>query len=75
MSEVELSDYLYDEIEHRDGVAWFEAPKPFRWHRHRWQTRCPHRDGHYVLRCACGATGYTDLGSGWVGERKPRVWP
>lgn len=43
-------------IEHREGVDWFLSPRPFRFHRHRWQTRA--WDGfERVERCRCGAFG------------------
>lgn len=43
------------DIEHRDGVPWFEAEAHLRlWQRHRWQTRGWH-GFDYVERCSCGA--------------------
>ena len=61
-------------IQHRDGVDWFDAPKPFRVHKHRWQTRAV-VDGEIVERCRCGAFG--DGEGHWMMLRpdKPRVWP
>jgi len=39
--------------EDRDGVNWFDAPLPRRWHRCRAQSRG--NLGGHVYRCACGA--------------------
>lgn len=50
-------------VEHLDGIPWYEAPRPRRWHRCKPQTR-----GHSIARCACGAIWI--LG-GWV-ERNSR---
>lgn len=53
-----MSDIDVREMEHRDGVAWWDAPVPRRFrHQHRWQTRG--WVGEFGLlnidRCACGA--------------------
>jgi len=41
-------------LESLNGIDWAEAPKPFRWHRCRVQTR-GRFDGELVERCPCGA--------------------
>lgn len=66
-----------DRVEHRGGVDWWKAPKPFRIHRHRWQTRGYTTTGVTVDRCACGAIEFSDDAAGWtfIGKDKPRVWP
>lgn len=58
-------------VEHEDDVPWFAAPKPWRWHKHRAQTKA-FLDGTYDERCACGAFGPAP----WIMLRpdKPRVW-
>lgn len=62
-----LGDFEY--IEHLDGVEWWEAPRPRRWHRCSPQTRARiARD--YVERCACGAARMGGSGP-WI-ERNTR---
>jgi len=39
----------------RDGIDWFHAPKPRRWHRCRIQTQGWVNHFTLVDRCACGA--------------------
>lgn len=46
---------LFDPPEHLDGVKWFEAPVPRRWHRCTPQTRAWIGLFTRVERCACGA--------------------
>lgn len=48
--------------EHRNGVAWYDAPIPRRWHRCKEQSRYGY-DELVRARCACG--GYR-----WGGERR-----
>jgi hypothetical protein len=54
------------DAQHLDGVPWYEAPVPRKWHRCKPQTR-----GYYnlsfVQRCACGATW---MRGGWVGKNE-----
>jgi len=71
-----ITEYEDDDtaVHHLDGVRWWEAPLPRRWHRCRAQTRG--RWGHdtSVRRCACGAI---DLGLGWGqknARRKDKGW-
>lgn len=56
------------DIDHRDGVAWYDAPIPRRWHRCFVQT-----DGWLgltrVWRCPCGAVA---LNGGPWDERNSR---
>lgn len=40
---------------HRDGVPWYAAPLPCRWHLCRPQTQQITGLGELVQRCACGA--------------------
>ena len=55
-------------VHHLDGVQWWEAPLPRRWHRCRAQT-LGRTNGTPVRRCACGAM---DIGGlGW-GEKNAR---
>lgn len=58
MAEYELgyrSDDGTVELEHLDGVPWWEASVPRRWHRCRVQSRGHISLSDYVERCACGA--------------------
>jgi hypothetical protein len=41
-------------IVHRNGIPWFDAPLPRRWHRCTVQTS-GYIDGNLRERCACGA--------------------
>jgi hypothetical protein len=43
------------ELLHADGVPWWDAPLPRRWHRCRVQTQGWHDYIHLAERCACGA--------------------
>jgi hypothetical protein len=59
-----------------DGVSWFDAPVPSRWHRCTAQTKGFFRDSGVVHRCACGAIS---RGDGYWMERnsrlqRPRSW-
>lgn len=49
---------------HRDGLAWYDAPLPRRWHRCFAQSSL---DGKH--RCPCGAM---DAGSGWAFKNERR---
>ena len=59
------------QIEHLDGVAWHDAPIPWRWHRCWIQTR-----GWVKLiriyRCACGAISDNQTGKPIWDERNNR---
>jgi hypothetical protein len=44
------------ELYHRDGVPWFDATKPRRFHRHTVQTYAYVDYFTLIERCACGAT-------------------
>jgi len=48
-------------VQHLDGMPWWGAPLPWRWHRCRAQSRMG-TNCFRVRRCACGAI---DLGLGW----------
>jgi hypothetical protein len=50
------------DAEHLDGIPWYDAPIPRRWHRCKAQTRGWYKLD-YVERCACGATY---IMGGWV---------
>lgn len=56
-------------LEHVNGVHWFDAPKPWRWHRCRPQTR-GFILGDFIERCACGGLRYDGHGP-WI-ERNSR---
>jgi hypothetical protein len=57
-------------ISHRDGIPWYKAPVPHRWHRCSAQT-VGLVDA--IERCACGALRYTyGRGAGLWGERNSR---
>jgi hypothetical protein len=68
-------------IEHLDGVPWYEAGVPGRWHRckprtrgllHRPVTRRASEPAlDYVERCACGATRL-DRVSPWMEKNQTR---
>lgn len=49
------NDNVYEYLDHLEGVAWYDAPLPRRWHLCRPQTRGSFR-ALYSERCACGAT-------------------
>lgn len=57
-------------MEHEDGVPWWEAPPPRRFHLHYAQTKGWHGFNE-IWRCACGAMRFN--GDRWVRERSPRV--
>ena len=57
------------EISHLEGVPWWEAPRPRRWHFCRAQTLGWIDYFTRVERCACGATRLN--GRGWF-ERNSR---
>lgn len=59
------------DVTHRDGVAWFDAPIPRRWHRCSPQTKGWH-NLTLVLRCACGAIGGYEYGRLVWDERNSR---
>ena len=45
-------------LQHRDGIPWYDAKRPHRWHRCRAQTRAVTVIGppsEITERCACGA--------------------
>jgi hypothetical protein len=42
-------------VEHRDGLPWWDAPKPRRWHKCAAQTSGTVNNFEQVDRCACGA--------------------
>jgi len=48
--------------EHRDGVPWDVARRPWRWHVCRPQTRLRLSGGLMVERCACGGQRLTEAG-------------
>jgi hypothetical protein len=43
------------EVVHVDGIPWYEAPLPWRWHLCKAQTYGSTRIFFSVERCACGA--------------------
>lgn len=55
-------------LQHKDGIWWYDAPLPWWWHRCRlwtsWSQSDPHRG-----RCACGAT-YCD--GSWFNKNETR---
>ena len=57
------------EAHHIDGVTWFDAPRPHRWHRCKVQTWGV-ENGQRYDRCACGAIRAVG-GTGWF-ERNTR---
>lgn len=62
----------YSIATHRRGIAWDEAPLPWRWHR-RCQPQTSQRAfGHLIQRCRCGAIRQ-DLGQ-WSGVNSRRRW-
>ena len=60
-----------DYIESVGGIAWQDAPLPYRWHRCRPQTR-----GwfglNYTERCACGATRLDGRYGNWMEKNQTR---
>lgn len=64
-----------DYIQHRDGVTWYDAPRPRRWrHKHIWQTR-GRFGGDYIERCACGAAHEHAGEWFYIGRDLPRFRP
>jgi hypothetical protein len=63
-------------LEHRNGVAWHDAPPPRRGHRCVEQSRgfvlLDRVGATFISRCACGAV---DIGDGWAerNTRTPRI--
>jgi len=57
-------------ILHLDGVPWWEAPLPRRWHRCRVQTSGLLHPGELVERCACGA--FRLNGRYWIDRNERR---
>jgi hypothetical protein len=57
-----------------DGVWWYEAPKPRRFHRCRVQTFGYLRSGATVERCACGGIRMDSLGP-WIDRNSRRIDP
>lgn len=57
-------------IEHLDGIPWYKAPIPRRWHRCKPQTKGWLRYFTRVQRCACGGIRM-DGHHGWA-ERNSR---
>lgn len=57
-------------MEHIDGVPWYDAPKPRRWHRC-WVQTSAYVQFDRVERCACGAIRNPRFGSRWA-ERNSR---
>jgi hypothetical protein len=58
------------EMEHRDGLSWWEAPVPRRLHRCKPQTRGYLNWFTFVERCACGAIRMD--GSHWMDRNSTR---
>lgn len=56
-------------VEDLNGVAWYDAPKPRRWHRCKAQTRGRFND-LAMDRCACGGVRY--VGDDFWIERNSR---
>ncbi|MEV0830879.1 hypothetical protein [Nonomuraea rubra] len=64
----ELNARLYADM-HRDGLTWYDAPVPPRWHRCFAQSALGG-----TRRCPCGAM---NIGSGWAFKnerRKNPIW-
>lgn len=64
---------------HRDGVPWYKAPLPRRWHRcSAWTEGSTDGGATWVERCTCGALRYRlgPFGSArpWI-ERNSRAKP
>lgn len=55
-------------IESLNGLDWYEAPLPPRWHRCKAQTR-GYMTLNAIARCACGATY---IMGGWIGKNETR---
>ena len=58
------------ELEHLDGVGWFDAPLPPRFHRCRPQTRAWTGYVDRVYRCPCGAI--SEDGKHWLEKNQTR---
>lgn len=50
-----IADDVLPDIAHLDGIPWFKAPLPRRWHRCRPQTGGWFDELTFIERCACGA--------------------
>lgn len=57
-------------IKHKDGVPWWEAPVPRRFHRCRVQTMGK-LGSEWIYRCACGAVGGPKW-PGWINRNARR---
>lgn len=57
---------------HRDGIPWYDAPVPRRWHRCWPQTTGSTRTIARVERCACGATRLDGPGHPWIDRNSRR---
>lgn len=58
--------------EHLDGVVWYDAPAPKRWHRCTPQSRA-FLVGEHVEHCACGGLRFDGHGI-WI-DRNQRIGP
>jgi len=59
------------DAEHLNGVPWYKATIPPRWHRCKPQTKGWYRDTTPIQRCACGAI--RSPGSyGWISKNERR---
>lgn len=47
-------DEILDDLRGRQASAWYNLPKPRRWHRCRVVHEATMDDGVHVERCACG---------------------
>lgn len=56
---------------HRRGIAWDEAPPPWRWHRRCRPQTSQRIDQHLIQRCRCGAIRQ-DSGA-WSGINSRRL--
>jgi hypothetical protein len=60
----------HTDAEHLDGVPWYDAPVPPRFHRCKPQTRGWYKTS-FIERCACGAI--RSQGSyGWISKNERR---
>jgi hypothetical protein len=58
------------DVRHQQGIEWFDAPIPRRWHRCRTWSRGV-VNGRLVERCACGAIRLDGYG-GWMDRNDRR---
>ena len=58
------------EIESIDGIMWYVAVRPHRWHRCKPQTRGL-KGSKFAERCACGAIRLSNWGS-WINRNSRR---